>query len=141
MTATIAAGGTRARETRDVPPFERIDLRDRTNWIDLIAEPGEREGLVVEGPPDTLARVHARVEDGVLRITLAASLRDLLRDSVTTSLTRRHLVYRVRARRLLEVRVAGLVRVSVHAFGRDAPVVTRLEPYPPISPHPPIPPL
>lgn len=141
MTATIAPGEARARETRDVPPFERIDLRDRTSWVDLIAEPGERENLVVEGPPDVLARINARVEDGVLRISVASSLKDLLRGAVTTSLTRRHVVYRVRARRLLEVRVAGLVRVSVHAFGGDAPVVTRLEPYPPIAPHPPIPPL
>ena len=140
MTTTAAPGERRVRETRELPPFERIDLRDRANWVDLIAEPGDHETLEIDGPPGMLSRVHARVEDGTLRISLAATLADVLRDAVTTSLTRRHLVYRVRARRLHEVRVAGLVRVSVHAFGAEAPVVTRTEPYPPMAPHPPIPP-
>lgn len=140
MTATAAPNERRTTELRDLPPFERIDLHDRANWVDLIAEPGDRETLEVEGLPETLTRVHARVEDGVLRITLTSGLPDLLRDAVTTSLTRKHVVYRVRAPRLLEVRVGGLVRVSVHAFGKDAPVVTRMEPHAPIAPHPPVPP-
>ena len=43
MTTTAAPGERRVRETRELPPFERIDLRDRANWVDLIAEPGDHE--------------------------------------------------------------------------------------------------
>jgi hypothetical protein len=138
MSATAAPTELHVSEARDVPPFDRIDLRDRTNWVDLTAEPGDSETLEVEGPPEMIARVHTWVEGDTLRITLAGSVADLLRDAVTTSLTRKHLVYRIRVRRLLEVRVAGLVRVSVHAFGKDAHVVTRLEPQPPAVPRPPV---
>lgn len=40
-----------ATETREFSGLERLELRDRTNWVDLIIEPGEREALVIEGPP------------------------------------------------------------------------------------------
>lgn len=137
MSPTGVAGEVHSSEVREVPAFERIELRDPTNWVDLVAEPGERESVVVEGPPEMLVRVRTRVKDRTLRITLAGSLAQHVRDALTTSLTRQHLVYRIRAPRLLEVRVAGLVRVAVEAFGADAPVVHRPQPQPPAMPQPP----
>jgi hypothetical protein len=128
MAATAVPGELHTSEVLPVTPFERIDLRDHVNWVDLIAEPGERELLVVEGPSSMLPRVHAVVEGDTLHITLSASIANHVRDAFTTSLTRHHLVYRVRVPRLLEVRVAGMVRVAVHAFAENAPVVTRMEP-------------
>jgi hypothetical protein len=136
MTAT-ALPRERTSEVRDVPPFERVELRDPTNWVDLLVQPGKRQIVVVEGPAEMLARVRTRVEDRTLRITLEGSVADHVRDAFTTSLTRQRLVYRIHAPRLLEVRVAGLVRVTVHAFGADAPVVTELEPHVPVMPEPP----
>jgi hypothetical protein len=135
MTATALS--ERTSEVRDVAPFERVELRDPTNWVDLVVQPGERQIVVLEGAPEMVARVRTRVEDGTLRIALGGSIADHVRDAFTTSLTRQRLVYRIHARRLLEVRVAGLVRVAVDAFGPDAPVVTRLEPHAPSMPQPP----
>jgi hypothetical protein len=135
MTATALS--ERTSEVRDVAPFERVELQDPTNWVDLVVQPGERQIVVLEGSPEMVARVRTRVEDGTLRITLEGGIADHVRDAFTTSLTRQRLVYRIHARRLLEVRVAGLVRVAVDAFGADAPVVTRLEPHAPVMPQPP----
>ena len=127
MTA-IAAPEVRLSEVRSVAPFVRIELRDPVNQVDLIAEPGEPQVLVVEGPAATLHRVQTVVDSGILRITLATGVADHVRDALAPGHQRRVLVYRVQAPRLDEVRVAGLVSVSVAAFGADAPVVTRIEP-------------
>ncbi len=136
MTLSVLPG-ERTSEVRQVAAFERVELRDPTNWVDLVVAPGERQIVVVEGPLEMVARVRTRVEDGTLRITLAGSIADHVRDAFTTSLTRQRLVYRIHAPRLLEVMVAGLVRVGVDAFGPDAPVVTRLRPGAPAMPLPP----
>lgn len=133
MTAT-AAGEVRLSEVRKVPPFIRIELRDPVNQVDLIAEPGEPQVLVVEGPGETLRRVQTVVDAGVLRITLAAGVADHVRDALAPGRERHVVVYRIQAPRLDEVRVAGLVSVSVAAFGADAPVVTRIEPRSPGRP-------
>jgi hypothetical protein len=137
MSPTTVAGGVPAGQTLEVSPFERVELRDPVNRVHLIAAPGERHTVAAEGAPETLRRVRAEVTDGILRITVAGSVADHLRDAVTTSLSRQELVYRVHAPRLREVRVAGYVSVAVDAFGADAPVVTRLEPQAPAPPRPP----
>jgi hypothetical protein len=127
----------RSHLTLNVPPFERVELGDPVNEVHLTASPDERHSVIVEGPPEMLRRIRGTVTDGVLRITLVGGLAERLGDVATTSLTRRHLVYRVRAPRLLEVRVGGYVHVAVDAYGADAPVVTRLEPPAPREPHAP----
>lgn len=138
-TATVAEE-PRTRLVRRVEPFDRIELRDPTNWVDLIAVPGASEEVVAEGPSVMLERVLMSVEGGMLHIRLTATLTERLHDALTTSLTRQHLVYRVRAPRLLEVRVGGLARICVDAFGADAPVVTRIGPHLPVIPRPAAPP-
>ncbi len=140
MTSTLAPRRARQSEVRDVAPFDRIELRDPANRVDLIVEPGPQL-VVIEGRAELIRRVRTKVVDGILRITLAGGVVDHVRDAVTTSLTRQWIVYRIRAPRLYELRVAGLVSVSVSAFGADAPVVTRLgPPQPPTWPIPPTPP-
>ena len=138
MSASTAPRQQYRTAVRDLPPFERIELRDPASWVDLVAEPGDRHVIEIEAPPELLARIQTRVEAGTLRIALAATLSEMLRDAFTTSLTRQHVGYRIRAPRLLEVRVAGRARVAVHAYGANAPVVTRLEPVPPTRPNPPV---
>jgi hypothetical protein len=120
-----------------VPPFDRVELRDSVNEVDVIATPAERHSVLVDGPPEMLRRIRGTVADGVLRITIGGSLADRIRDAATTSLTRRHLVYRVSAPRLFEVRLSGYVHVAVDAYGADAPVVTRLGPQAPRAPQAP----
>jgi hypothetical protein len=134
---TTGTLGERTSEVRELAPFERIELRDPTNWVDLVVRPDERHLVVIEGSPEMVARVHTSVEDGTLRIRLGGNIADHVRDAFTTSLTRECLVYRIHARRLLEVRVAGLVRVVAHDFGPNAPVIAHLEPHAPVMPEPP----
>ena len=134
MTATTPRTRSQATRTRELAPFERIELRDPANWVELTVEPGEAESITIDGPPDLVDRVRTDVHHGMLHIRLAGSATDRVRDALTTSLGRRRLTYLVRARRILEVRVRGLVRVSVDAFGADAPVVTSLVPKPPRPP-------
>ena len=134
---TTGTLGERTSEVREVAAFERIELRDPTNWVDLVVRPDERYLVVIEGSPEMIARIHTIVEDGTLRIRLGGSIADHVRDAFTTSLTRQCLVYRIHAPRLLEVRVAGLVRVAAHEFGANAPVITHLEPRAPVMPEPP----
>ncbi len=134
MTATTPRTRSQATRTRELAPFERIELRDPANWVELTVEPGDAENITIDGPADLVDRVRTDVLHGTLHIRLAGSATDRLRDALTTSLDRRQLTYLVRARRMLEVRVRGLVRVSVDAFGADAPVVTSLVPKPPRPP-------
>lgn len=115
--------------------FRRVELRDPTNWVELIVEPGAPAALSVEGSPDVVDRVRTRLDGGTLLITLTGSLTEKVRDALTTSLTRRRLTYRLRAPDLVEVAVLGMVQVMVDAFGSDRPLVTRLEPAPPRAPH------
>jgi hypothetical protein len=116
--------------------FRRVELRDPTNWVEFIVEPGAPVALSIEGSRDFVGRVRTRVDGGTLLITLAGSLTEKVRDALRTSLTRRRLTYRLRAPDLIEVAVLGMVQVTVDAFGTDRPVVTRLEPAPPQAPHP-----
>lgn len=134
MSATTTRARSQVTRTLELAPFERIELRDPANWVELTVEPGEAESITIDGPPDLVDRVRTDVHHGMLQIRLAGRATDRLRDVLTTSLNRRHLTYLVRARRILEVRVRGLVRVSVDAFGAGAPVVTSLEPQPPRPP-------
>jgi hypothetical protein len=136
ITATDAP---RATELRDTAPFDRLEVHDPANEVDVIVEPGDRQHLAIEGPPEIVARVRTVVIDRTLMVTLAGGLSDRLRDAVTTSLTRHHVTYRITTPRLLEVRVAGLVRVAIEGFGSNRPVVTSLEPHPPAMPRSPAP--
>ena len=53
-----------ATVTRELGGFERLELRDRANWVDLIIEPGEREALVIDGPLEILNRIKTEVQAG-----------------------------------------------------------------------------
>ncbi|MBP1705455.1 MAG: hypothetical protein H6Q36_1194 [Chloroflexi bacterium] len=138
MSVTTTRAPEEATRTLDLVRFERIELRDPANWVDLIVDPGAAERITVHGPRDLVDRVRIDVRRDSLHIGLAGTVTERVRDALTTSLNRRHLTYRIQARRVLEVRVRGLVRVSVTAFGADAPVVTRLVPHPawPAADHP-----
>ncbi|HEX5828872.1 MAG TPA: hypothetical protein VFY23_15215 [Candidatus Limnocylindrales bacterium] len=132
-TATPTPAGATTRR-QPLYPFTQIELRDPVNRVDLVAEPADHEAVSMTGPEEMLDRVRLAVSGETLFITLTGSLADHVRDALTTSLTRRRLTYRVVTRRLVEVRVRGLVHVSVDAFGDDAPEVRSLGPRPPIMP-------
>lgn len=122
--------------TREVGGFERLELRDRTNWVDLIIEPGEREALVIEGPVEILARIKTEVQAGTLKIELGGNLFQKVQDALTTSLSRKKVRYHLTAKRLTEVKVFGMVNVDVSAFGKDRPKVKYAGAVPPNIPVP-----
>ncbi len=126
-----------ATETREVSGFERLELRDRTNWVNLIIEPGEQEALVIEGPSEILARIKTEVQAGTLKITLGGNLLQKVQDALTTSLTRKKVRHHLTAKRLIEVKVFGMVNVDVSAFGKEKPTVKYAGPLPPNIPVPP----
>ena len=126
-----------ATVTREVGGFERLELRDRTNWVDLIIEPGEREALVIEGPSEILARIKTDVQAGTLKIALGGNLLQKVQDALTTSLSRKKVRYHLTAKRLTEVKVFGYVNVDVSAFGKERPTVKYAGPVPPNIPVPP----
>lgn len=134
MTSSTASTTFDTTRTQALQPFLRIELRDPAHWVALTVEPADRETMTVTGPPDILDRVRATVDGDTLHITLGGGIGDHVRDALTTSLTRRHLAYRIGARSLLEIRIQGFVRVSADAFGADAPAVTVLRPRPPDIP-------
>jgi hypothetical protein len=126
-----------ATVTREFGGFERLELRDRTNWVDLIIEPGEREALVIEGPPEILTRIKTEVQAGTLKIALGGNLFQKVQDALTTSLSRKKVRYHLTAKRLTEVKVFGMVNVDVSAFGKERPTVKYAGPVPPNIPVPP----
>jgi hypothetical protein len=138
----VSAGPPRTGRTimtQKMDKVRRVELRDPANWGELVVEPAERVSFTVEGPPDIVERVRARVDGETLRIGLGGSLGDRVRDALTTSLSRRHVTYRVRAPHLDRIRVFGLVQVDSHAFGAEAPIVAHVGPTAPFAQRPPAP--
>ncbi len=114
-------------EIREVSGFERLELRDQTSWIDLTIEPGEREALMIAGPPETRARIRSEVRAGTLTIALEERFAQKLRNALITSRSRRSVRYHLTARRLTTVTVFGaapMVHVNVNAFGAEKPAIT-----------------
>jgi hypothetical protein len=123
-------------ETRKVSNFRRLELCETVNWVDLIAEPGETEQLTIEGPPEYIDRVVSEVQGDTLKVSLSGSLSDKVKDALTTSLTRKMVTYHLTAKNLVEIEVAGLIRVNLDAYGENRPMVKDLLPRPPIQPWP-----
>ena len=123
-------------ETRDVSGFRRLELRETVNWVELIAVPGETEQLTIEGPPEYVARVKSEVRGETLVMSLSGNLSDRVKDALTTSLTRKTVTYHLTAENLVEIEVAGLIRVNLEAYGDNWPVVVDRLPGPPIRPRP-----
>jgi hypothetical protein len=124
---------TRA-ETRNVSGFQRLEVREGANWVDLVVKPGEPELLTIEGPPGYVARVKSEVRGDTLKVSLAGGLSAKVKDALTTSLTRQTVRYHLTARNLVEIEVTGLVQVHLEAYGDDRPVVKDRLPAPPRPP-------
>lgn len=123
-------------ETTKVSGFQRLELCETANWVDLVVEPGEPELLTIEGPPEYVARVKSEVRGETLRVSLAGGLSDKVKDALTTSLTRKKITYHLTAKNLVEIKVIGLIRVNLEAYGENRPVVQDRLPAPPIQPRP-----
>ena len=96
-----------ATVTREFGGFERLELRDRTNWVDLIIEPGEGEALVIEGPLEILTRIKTEVQAGTLKIALGGNLVQKVQGALTTSLSRKKVRYHLTARDSLRSRCSA----------------------------------
>jgi len=123
-----------ASETREVGGFERLELSETVNWVDLVVEPGEPEKLIIEGPPAYVARVKSAVRGDTLQVSLAGGLSDRVKDALTTSLTRKTVTYHLTAKNLVEIKVIGLIQVNLDAYGDVRPVVKDRLPLPPTPP-------
>lgn len=100
-------------QTRDVGPFDRITLGGNNAENEFVIRQGERESLSIEAPDEILARVETGTHDGHLRIRMAGSLADRIRDALATSLTRPHIRYTVTARSLTGLEVFGMTSVDM----------------------------
>jgi hypothetical protein len=118
-------------ETRSVSGFQRLELREGANWVDLVVEPGEPELLTIEGPPEYAARVKSEVRGDTLKVSLGGGLSDKVKDALTTSLTRQTIRYHLTAKHLVEIEVVGLIWVDLEAYGDKRPVVKDRLPAPP----------
>lgn len=106
-------------ETRDVHDFEKVSLRVQNIQNDLVIQQGERESLVIEANPDLLSRVKTVVRDGELSIWIVGSWSDLIKEALSTSLTRQRIQYTLTVRVLNALDVAGIAHVESAGLATD----------------------
>ncbi len=116
--------------SRDLQEFRYLELCDPANWIDLVIESGETENLTITGPAKMVSRIKTRVRNNTLAISLAGNFPDKIRDSLTTSLTRQMITYRLTVRKLDEIYLCGLIRVDTCGLETRKPIIRRIEPWP-----------
>jgi hypothetical protein len=107
------------KEIRDVQGFEQVSLRVQNIQNDLVIQQGERESLVIEANPDLLTRVKTVVIDGKLNIWIDGSWSDLIKEALSTSLTRQRIQYTLMVRRLSALDVAGFAYIQVASLETD----------------------
>jgi hypothetical protein len=115
-------------------PFQRLELRDPTNQVELIAHPGEGYSLVIQAPDEMRKRMQIRVQEGTLSISLHGGILERLRDALTTSLTRQFIRLEVSAPSLKSIDVRGWVSVDARAYGNRQPELVRGGPFAMLAP-------
>jgi hypothetical protein len=116
----IDEGRVKEAETRQVGEFDRILVLVPNMENELVIRQGERESLVIDGCcPDLLARIKTEVRDGELRIRIAGSWTDLLKDALSTSLTREHIRYTLTVRQLTSLDVDGIMYIKAERLDTE----------------------
>lgn len=115
--------------SRDLQEFRRLELCDPANWVDLVIESGETENLTITGPAKIVSRIKTRVKNNILTISLDGNFLDKIRDSLTTSLTRKRIAYHLTVRQLDEIDLCGLIRVDTCGLEIRKPTIRRIGPW------------
>lgn len=99
-------------QSRDVADFQHVTLKvQHTN--ELFITQGDSESLTIESTPKIIDRIETSVENGTLRIFEGGGLGDRLRDAITTSLSRPHIVYHLNVRQLRSLEVLATAFVNI----------------------------
>jgi hypothetical protein len=106
-------------ETRDVQGFERVSLCVQNIQSAVLITQGERESLTISADPDLLSRVKTSIRDGELIIRITGSWSDLIKESLTTSLTRRCIQYNLTVRQLTALDICGITHLEVDSLDAD----------------------
>ena len=105
-------------QVREITDVQRVRLRSQYA-NELFIEQSEDETLTIETSPRVLERIETIVEAGLLSIDLAGGLGDRVRDALTTSLTRPHVVIRLSLSQLRGLDIAALAYVRVGRMQTD----------------------
>lgn len=129
---------------RNLQEFNRLEVCDTANWVNLVINPGEKESLTIQGPAKLIPRIRTQVRDGTLVITLGGTILDKILDALTTSLTRKKITYSLTVRQLDEIFLCGLISLDIQNPENNRPTIRRLGPgsfplafYPPFVKSPP----
>lgn len=139
----MSAGQT-VTTIRNLQDFNRLEVWDPANWVELVITSGEKESLTIQGPAEIVSRIKTGVKDGTLVITLGGTILDKIKDALTTSLTRKKVTYHLTVRQLDEVSLRGLISVDTSCLETSKPDIRRMAPglfpmriFPPIAGSPP----
>jgi hypothetical protein len=100
------------RERREVSPFRAVELR---YFGEAILRPGPVASIDIEGDPDVLARVHARVRGDTLSLEVGESWLERLTSGVLL-IAHRPLRYHVTTPDLERITVSGTGRIDASGF-------------------------
>ena len=105
-------------QVREIADVQRVRLRSQYA-NELFIDQSEDESLTIEATPRVLERIETTVDGGLLSIDLAGGIGDRIRDALTTSLTRPHVVIRLSLRQLRGLDIAALAYIRVRRFETD----------------------
>jgi len=116
-------------EIRNLETFRYLDLCDSANWIDLIICSGEQDQLTITGPENLVTRIRTKLEDDTLIIRLEGTLIDKIRDALTTSLSRKKIIYHLTVKQLEGIELCGLIRLDTSELKSGNPVIRQFNPW------------
>jgi hypothetical protein len=114
--------------TRDLEEFRFLELCDSANFVDLVITSGGKESLTITGPAKMVSRIETEVNQDTLVISLGGGLIAKILDALTTSLSRRKVIYELTVRQLDAVDLCGLIRVDTRGIETAKPIIRRIGP-------------
>ena len=116
-------------ETRKLEPIRYLDLCDPVNWVDLVISSGEQEELTITGPANLVVRIRTKVENDTLIIRLGGNMVDKIRDALTTSLSRKRIIFHLTVKQMEGIELSGLIRLDTSGLKSGNPVIRHLNPW------------
>jgi hypothetical protein len=124
--------------SRELQEFNRLELCDPANWVELVITSGDKESLTIQAPAELIPRIKTQVRHGTLVINLGGTILEKILDALTTSLTRQKVTYHLTVCRLDEIFLCGLISLDTQELENNRPVIRRLGPgYFPLAFNPP----
>jgi len=115
--------------SRNLPEFSFLDLCDSTNWVELNIASGKREKITITAPANLVARIRTKVQNDTLIIRLGGTLIDKIRDSLTTSLSRKKITYHLTVKQLEGIELCGMIHLDTSGLKSKNPVIRHLNPW------------